>query len=275
VSGVWTIYRRELAGLFIRGVRLVSGVWTICRRELAGLFIGPLAWVLLFVALLVKGFFLTLYLGSSGGEVNGALALTFGASTLYWVLMVLLPPLLTMRMVSEEASSGVLEFVLTAPVTDAAVIVGKLLAATTFMALLWSTTLIYGAALHLIGAPPDWGILIAGFVGSVLASALFCAMGLMASALTATPLIAAFLAVIFNVVLLFAVPIGGAYAGELLQLPPGHWIGDLFRQVNVLGHLRGSTWIGVIDSAHVVFFLAWTALFTFLAVRLVETRRWR
>ncbi len=253
----------------------MSGIWTIYRREFAGLFLAPLAWILLFVALLVKGSLFTLYLKSGGGEVNNALALSLGGSTFYWVWMVLLPPLLTMRMVSEEAGSGMLEFILTAPVTDVAVVVGKLLAATTFMALLWATSFAYAGAAQLLGAAPDWGMVGAGFLGSVLASGLFCAIGLAASSLTNTPLIAAFLAVVVNVLLLFAVPLASGYAGQLLQLPPGHWVEDVQRQMDVIDHLRGSTWIGVVDTAHVLFFLAWTSLFAFLAVRLVETRRWR
>lgn len=252
----------------------MKGAWTIYRRELAGLFLTPLGWILLFVALLVRGILFTIYLDRLGGEVNAALSLTQGGSVLYWVLMVLLPPLLTMRMVSEEASTGLLEFLLTAPVTDAAVVAGKLLAATTFMALLWSTSFLYAGTAHLLGAAPDWGALLAAYLGSVLASGLFCSIGLAASAVTNTPLIAAFVAVIVNVLLLF-VPLVRANAGQLLHLPPDHWLLDAMRQVDLLDHLSGSAWVGVVDSAHVLFFLAWTALFGFLAVRLVETRRWR
>ncbi|MEO0652568.1 MAG: ABC transporter permease, partial [Planctomycetota bacterium] len=109
----------------------MSGAWTIYRRELAGLFFQPLAWVLLFLALLFNGGMLLLWLYGSGGDVNLALAASLGGWG-FWILACVLSPLVTMRMISEESKSGLLEFLLTAPVGDAAVVFGKYLAASTF-----------------------------------------------------------------------------------------------------------------------------------------------
>lgn len=252
----------------------MRGFLAVYRRELAGLFLAPLAWVLLCVALALKGFFFTFFLKALGGDVDQALQLDLGQSVPYWALMLLLPPLLTMRMISEESRAGVLEFLLTAPVTDLAVVLGKLLAATTFLALLWGSALVYGGVLALLGAAPDWGALLGAWLGSVMLSALFCAIGLVASALSGTPLLAAFLAAIVNLSM-FSLHFLRDQLGRFLNLPPGHWSEDALRQVDVAAHFNGSFALGVLDSAHVVFFLAWTAFFTFLAVRLVEVRRWR
>ena len=86
-----------------------------------------------------------------------------------------------MRMISEEGRTGILEFLLTAPVTDAAVVAGKFLAAATFMALLWTAPFAYAAAVGLAGSPNDWGLLVSRWLGALLCSALFCASGLLAS----------------------------------------------------------------------------------------------
>jgi len=248
----------------------MRGVLTIFRRELAGLFLGPLAWVLLLAAVLLNGALFVLYVDGSSGDIDSSLALSLGDSTPYWALMTVLPPLLTMRMISEESRAGMLEFLLTAPVTDWAIVVGKLLAASVFMGLLWSSTLFYGLAVALLGTPPDWPVLLGGCLGALLVSSLFCAIGLVASAGTSTPLLAAFLAFVFNIVLLLL-----PFLVKLVGAQPDNWGGEFSRRVDVIARVQGSFTMGVIDSSHVVFFVVWTAACVFLATRLVESRRWR
>ena len=248
----------------------MSGIWTIFRRELAGLFFGPLAWILLFAALLLNGALFVLFIGLSDGAVDASLGNALGTAWPFWALIIVLPPLLTMRMISEESRAGLLEFLLTAPVSDWAVVLGKLLAATVFMAILWSSTLCYGLATSWLGAPPDWPVLLGSYFGAVLVSALFCAIGMAASAGTNTPLLAAFLAFVFNIVILL-LPLLAKLAGAM----PENWRGAFSRRVDVVARVQGSFSMGVIDTSHVLFFLVWTAFFVFLATRLVEARRWR
>lgn len=249
----------------------MKGLVTIWRRELAGLFFAPLAWVLLFLVLLYQAYFFVLVLTSPGkaGEVNGSLVFLLGGGLPFWLLLLVLPPLLTMRMISEESRSGLLEFLLTAPVSDAAVVTGKALAATTFFALAWASTFLFALLTQFLGAPPDWGLLLAAWIGAVLASAFFSALGLVASALFSTPLLAAFFAILVNIAL-YALPmLVRSWKGPL-----GALLGSALARVDVLAHTRNSFLIGAIDSAHVLFFLAWTAAALFLAVRAVESRRW-
>ena len=252
----------------------MSGLWTIYRRELSGLFLAPLAWVVLCLALVVNGFVFVQYLapvamGGTGGDVRMSMSLVL-AGDLFWWFTILMPPLLTMRMISEEARSGVLEFLLTAPVTDAAVVLGKLLAATTLMTVLWSSVLCYGLVSQALGTPPDWIPTLLGVCGATLVSALFCAIGLVASAATNTPLVAAFLAVVANLVVLLLPSLD-----QLLGLPPGHWMHVALGHMSVASQYRASFGVGVLDTKHAVFFVAWTGFFVFLATRLLETRRWR
>jgi ABC-2 type transport system permease protein len=248
----------------------VRGAWTIYRRELAGLFLGPLAWVLLCLALFVHGQFFSVFLRAAGGEVTDALALSLGLGVVFWVLMTLLPPLLTMRMVSEEAKSGMLEFVLTAPVSDAGVVLGKLAAAVTFMGLVWASTFLFGALCAWQGVAPDWSALAVACLGAILISALFCSIGLAASALTQTPVLAAFLALVANVVLL-SLP----YLAGQLGLGSNHWLRRAAGELDVVSRHGASFMRGAIDTRHLAFYLVWTAFFAFLATRLLEARRWK
>ncbi len=240
----------------------MRGAFTIYRRELVGMFFGPLAWSLLCVALGLSGWLFLAVVKQSGGDVTASLRYTLGAST----ALLFLPPLLTMRMISEEDRTGMLEFLLTAPVSDASVVTGKFLAALTFMTLFWSSKLVYAVVIAALGVPPDWVPLLGGFLGAVLVSGLFCALGLVASAAFSTPMLAAFMAFVANIVVLF-LPL---FAG----LSESDRIAELALALSVSAHfeifLRG-----VLDSSGIVFFLVWTAVALFVSVRLVEARRWR
>ncbi len=249
---------------------MIRGAWTVFRRELAGLFLGPLAWVLLCLALLVNGFYFTLYLSGTQGDVGTSLYLSQGGSAVFWGLLILLAPLITMRMISEEARTGTLEYLLTAPVSDLAVVLGKLLAATALLAILWSASAGYALLLAAQGTAPDWGPVLTGLLGAILLSGLFSAIGLVASAGTSTPLLAAFLALVSNVALL-SLPLLGTY----VKVPPEHWLRDFLAEADLIGHVQSSFLMGVLDTRELVLFLAWTAFFVFLATRLLETRRWR
>jgi ABC-2 type transport system permease protein len=249
----------------------VTGLGVIWRRELAGLFLSPLAWVLLCLALFSNGFFFLGYLESqTGGEVNLALIYLCGGRPIFWLIMLLLPPLLTMRMISEEARTGLLEYLLTAPVSDAAVVLGKALATTTFLALLWACAPLYALVLQLMGAAPDWGQVATSYLGIVLLSGLLTSIGLVASAATDAPLLAAFVSGMAGVLLIFVPtsrPLMGDWDSGLLDV--------VIPYIDVAAHLQGSFLTGALDSAHVVFFVAWTAALLFVAVRLLESRRWR
>lgn len=247
----------------------MRGTWVIFRRELAGLFLTPLAWVLLLFAVGLNGFLLIALLRSSGGDVDGTLNFLLGLGGTYWMLMVILPPLLTMRSISEEAKGGQLEFLCTAPVTDMAVVLGKHLAVSAFLAVMWAAVPVFGLALELLGVSPDWGQLGMGYLGALLTGTLFAALGMVASALSSTPLLAAFLGFIFNLALLL-LPIGAGSVGGAL----GAVVRGVGERLNVLLHLQSSFMRGAFDTSDLVFFLAWTGIFLFASVRLVEARRW-
>lgn len=246
----------------------MRGFVTIYRRELMGLFLTPLAWILLCATLLYNGMYFLYFLEASGGNLNLALSSIY--SEQFWLLAIFLPPLLTMRMISEETQNGILEFLLTAPVSDQSVIAGKMLAATSFMALAFGSGFLFAALCALLGGEPDWGTLFTGWLGTVMVSALFCAVGLVSSALCSTPILAAFLSILSNIMLL-VIPMLGSQVGGVLREP----VAWLVHKLHLSAHFKESFPKGALDSSHVIFFLAWILVLLFLAVRLVESRRWR
>jgi gliding motility-associated transport system permease protein len=245
----------------------MSGALTIYRRELAGLFLSPLAWILLCISLLLTGWFFVTVLNDSGGDVTVALSFASGGSKVYWLVMLFLPPLLTMRMISEESRNGLLEFLMTSPVSDASVVLGKFLAAWSFLALLWSSTLIYAVALHGLGVPPDWPPVLGGYVGALLVSALFTSIGLLSSSLFSAPALSAFMALCASIAVIFLPPLTGLFDYQ--------WLSETVEAVDILAHFQRSFLIGVLDTQVLLFFTAWAGFFLFLTVRSVEAKRWK
>jgi ABC-2 type transport system permease protein len=117
------------------------------------------------------------------------------------------------------------------------------------------------------GSAPDPGTVLTGWIGLVLSSGLLCAIGMVTSSLTSTPIVAAFAAVVLDLALVFA--------PQIARLSAVPWVVGAAARVDVTEHLSSSFLRGALDSAHVVFFLTWTALLLFLSVRAVESRRWR
>ena len=245
----------------------MRGIVTIYRRELAGLFVAPLAWILLALSLALSGWVFVTVTKETGGDVTQALRYAGGESLVYWSVMIFLPPLLTMRMISEEARNGLLEFLLPSPVSDTAVVLGKFLAAWSFMALFWLSNILYAATIDALGTTPDWPPVLGGYLGAVLVSALFVSIGLFASAITTTPVLAAFGAFVGSLTVLLLPFLAG-----LFDLP---WLHEEVAAVDVMAHFHRSFLVGVLDTKVLVFFLCGTGVFLFLASRAVEAKRWR
>jgi len=262
----------------------MKGMATILRRELASLFWTPMGWMLLVVSLFVNGFLVWAQLAATGGNVTIALQGGLGKGFLFWMLLITLPPLLSMRLFAEEARSGTLEYLLTSPVTDAAVVIGKFLAATTFMALLWLSVPAYGAIVHQLGTPPDWAALWCAYFGAVLVSGLFVGISLLASSLVRAPLLAAFLAFMAcflwlalpSILSMILVPLRDLFATWTQDWQAVEsMLLSAIRSMDVTRHFAQSFMPGVLDSAEVIFFVTWTGFFLFLTTRALEARRWR
>jgi len=126
-------------------------------REVESLFFAPLAYIVLFVFLVLNGFSFIFALRTAEGVVSDTIAVFFGDGPLFWLSLLVVPPLVTMRLVAEERRSGQLEVTLTAPVKDGEVVLAKFLGALVFQAFLWAPTLIYIAVIRNYGALPDPG----------------------------------------------------------------------------------------------------------------------
>jgi ABC-2 type transport system permease protein len=171
-----------------------------------------------------------------------------------------------MRLISEELRSGTFESLMTAPVTDVAVVVGKYVGGVLFLVAMLAPTLVYVAILYAISDPaPDPGPIAAGYLSLLLVGMLYLAIGTLASSLTSNQTLA-FVGTFLSLFLLQLLTSG------TIALPPA--VAALLAHAAMRPRLSDFA-KGVIDTSHVVFFLTVSAWFLVLAYVSVQTRRWR
>jgi len=234
---------------------------TIAKRELAALFFSPIAYVVLAAFAIGSSIF---FLQSFAPGNAATMRPTYDA--VVW-LLVFLAPAISMRLISEELRSGTFERLMTSPVSDAQVVAGKWLGAFAFFCVLLSPLVVHAVVLELVGSP-EIGPIVTGLVGLALVGALYLAIGVFASAWTQNQIIA-FLLTVF----IIGLPTFAAYyaAGRAIPDPS---IDRLIRYLSVNQQYADFA-KGLIDVRNFVYFLSGTALFLFLAVLLVQSRRWR
>jgi len=242
-------------------------VTTLLWRELESLFFSPIAYIVLTVFLVLNGLAFITALEISGGVVSDTIALFLGDGILFWICLMVVPALVTMRLVAEERRSGTLEVLLTAPVRDAEVVVAKFLGALLFQAFLWMPTLLYIAIIRRYGALPDAGRLVTAYVGVACVTSVLTALGLFFSTLTSNQIVAAIGALTASLVLLF-VPAVAADARVAL-------VDRAMRTISMFEHFRVAFGRGLLDSGVLAWYAAATAGLLVLATRSLEARKWR
>jgi len=226
----------------------------IARRELKSYFDSPIAYIVVVAFLLVAGwmFFSALFL-MGRADLRGFFAPSpFSPS----MLLVILAPAVTMRLIAEERKSGAIELLTTMPVRDADVVIGKFLAALGLIATALAVTLVYAISVDLIG-PLDWGPVIAGYLGILLFSSSLLAVGVLCSTWTANQIVAFIVGFIVCAALYFV---------YWLQFFVPQAIAPVIEFISVSSHLDNMA-RGVIDSRDVIYYLTVTGGALFLAER--------
>ncbi len=248
----------------------------ILRREMAAYFNSSLAWVLMAVYLFILGIISVGMLESYAEYSMSASMGAFGrrgvnimedliTPIMWWMgfLMLFLLPLLTMRLVAEESRSGTLEMLFTYPLTEAQIVLGKFLATLSVVASM--LTLSFFSCIVMISrvAELEWRLVASGYLGLLLLGGAFCAFGLWASSTTSSQMIAS------------AICYGGLMASWLVSilneaLKP---LKDTFGDLSVMYHIEQMA-RGSVSTHSLVYYVAWTCLFLFLTVRVLESRKW-
>jgi ABC-2 type transport system permease protein len=170
-----------------------------------------------------------------------------------------------MRTYSEEKRSGTIELLLTAPITDLQIILGKFLGALGLYAVMLAITMIHMSILFVYGSP-EWKPLAMAYLGLLLLGGSFVSLGLFISSLTKNQIVAGMIT--FAVFLLFWV------ASWIGSISSGGWVSDVATYVSIIDHFDDFS-KGVLDTKHLVYYLSFIGFGLYLTAKSVDTERWR
>jgi ABC-2 type transport system permease protein len=232
----------------------MKNVWTIARRELRGYFDSPVAYIVIVAFLLIAGW---MYFSAFFLIDRADMRVFFSPSPFSpSMLLVLIAPAVTMRLIAEERKSGTIELLTTLPVTDSEVIMGKFLGAVGLLMAGILSTLVYAIVVSFIGRL-DWGPVVCGYLGLSLFAMSLLAVGVCASTFTSNQIIAFIFGCIISAAL---------YYIYWLQFFMPELLAPLFEFLSVSYHLDNMA-RGVIDSRDVLYYLTLTGGALFIAVQ--------
>lgn len=244
----------------------------LVRRELSSYLLSLSGYVTIAVVVFLLGLGFVEVLEAFNGEtLNAPLTEVFYDTMFFWLVLLLAPPVITMRLFAQERATGTFETLMTAPVGDLTVVLAKFTASFLFYLLTWLPLL---ACLHVVGrytpdhTPFEWRPVASTFLGIALLGGLYVAMGCLASALTRSQILAAVTALALGVTLFLL---------SFLRSSLGTGAGGLAATVNylsLLSHMEDFV-RGVVDTRPLAFHLSLTVLFLFLTLKVVESRRWK
>ncbi|MCD6505615.1 ABC transporter permease subunit [Candidatus Poribacteria bacterium] len=241
----------------------MRNIWTIFLKEIHTYFVSPVAYFVLFVFVGITGFLFSSSLIIGGinrmmtTEVLNVTFLNMSVTLLFFA------PVMTMKLFAEEKRLGTIELLMTSPVRDVEVVLGKYLAGFALLLLMLALTLAFPMITSFYGRV-DVGPVISGYVGLILLGASFLSIGILVSSMTKNQIVSALTS--FGVLLLLWV-IGFIARGH------GRF-GDVLRYLSLVEHFDDFA-RGVIGLKHVIYYLSVTILSLFATVRSVESSKWR
>lgn len=259
----------------------MQSLYAIYRKELGHYFASPIAFIVIGVFLVLSAFFfnifLTLFIQRSFQmemqsmrygmppemDVPGLVMRQFFG--LLSTLILFFTPILTMGVYAEERKRGTMELLMTSPVTELQIVLGKFLASLTLFGIMLLPTASWLAYMYLKSEPvPPWRMMLAGYAGALLLGGALLSLGSFISSLTENQMIAAVLT-FAAFLLLWVVDFGSNTTGGL---------GAIIGYLSVVRHYDDFT-KGVVDTSSLIYYLSFMVLFIFLTVRSVDSMRWR
>lgn len=217
-----------------------------------------MAYIVVCIFLALSGIFFSILSSAWLVETSISGFLQFGG-----MILLLMAAVITMRLISEERKLGTLELLLTAPIRDSELVIGKFLGSLALLAVMLGLTILYPILLEIYG-DPDIGAILSGYLGIFLLGMACLSVGLFASTLSSNQIVSAVVAGAILFALWF-VSLGAAFLPEAL----GNIVNYLSFQFYYLDFLSG-----IINTHGIIYFLSITILFLFLAIRSIESSRW-
>ena len=260
----------------------MKGLYAVYRKEMSHYFVSPIAYIIGGVFLMLTGFFFTRVLasvieqafemGMQSMQFGGGMNIDVPSQTVRYFfgilssILLFLMPMLTMGVYAEERKRGTIELLMTSPITDFEIVLGKFFASLSLLIILLLPTAAYSIFMFFHSDPaPPWKVLVCAYLGALLLGSVLLALGSLFSSLTENQIIAAVLT--FGVFLiLWVIDFGSRNTSS--------GIGAVVQYLSVVRHYDDFT-RGVLDSENVVFYLSLIVLAIFLTIRSLDSMRWR
>ena len=250
----------------------MSVLLTLTRRELASQFLSMRGYVIMAgMQLLLGASLLTIVYLLNGRSYDLPFTEKFPQTEFFWLVLLMISPVITMHTFAQEKASGTYETLLTAPVSDGQVVLAKFIGSYLFFLIAFLPMLTYPFLLEHYAhesVPVDIGAIFSLGLGIALFGAFFMAMGCFASSVTRSQIVAA--------VLTFTLGTGIFMLGYLADLRPQEmkWWHLALNHISMLQHMQDFS-TGIVDSRQITYYLSLTAVFLFLTLKSVESRRWK
>jgi ABC-2 type transport system permease protein len=259
----------------------MRNIFVIAERDFKTYFTSPIAYVVLAIFVFLSGLFFNFFVGvmvqqaatqamrsAQTGQLPQPMDMPgwIAQNFFNWVsfIMLFLLPMITMALFSEEKKRGTIELLLTAPITDLQVVLGKFFAAAAFYIVLLLTTFVEMAVLYYYSSPAT-GPILAGYLGVLLYGLAVLAIGMFISTLTENQIVAA--VITFGTLLMFwLIDVFARGAGESLKA--------VLSYLSILDHLNEFL-MGIISTSHLIFYLSLILVGLFLTYRSLDSLRWR
>lgn len=237
----------------------MTQVWSILLKELKSYFVSPIAYVITAMFLLISGYFFILILGFT--KDAGMMTYLFGNMS---IVLLLIGPMMSMRLFAEEQRNKTLELLLTSPVSDAGIVIGKFMASALLLLTMLLTTLHFPLMLAYFGNPDPYPIL-SGYAGLFLMGCTFLAIGMLTSTWTQNQIIAAVSSFSISLLLWF---LGAATSVSSSDM------GKVLNYISLNTHWESFA-KGLLSLSDILYYVSLIGLLLFLTIRSLETRRWR
>lgn len=244
----------------------MRNAWTVAQRELSAIFVQPIAYIFAIVLVAITGFIFSAQLASYAFQPGGVPVDLQSVLGTFTFLYIFAAPAITMRLLSEEQRSGTMELLMTLPIRDGEVVLGKFVAAFIFYLATAALTLVYPLILLSFGNP-DVGPLLTSYLGVLLWGAGLLAIGILASALSENQMVSFILG--FGLILALYLAF---IPGRFFNTSPA--VTTIFNELSFEGHLN-NFFSGLVVAKDILYYLAVTAVCLFAATRVLESRRWR
>ena len=243
----------------------MRNIFIIARKEFALYFVSPVAYAVATAVFSILGgiFFINIFYAYQGGQITPDGRMVIGP---FVTILLFATPALTMRLLADEQRMGTIELILTAPIRDWELVVGKWLGSMMFLLAILAITWVYPLIMHQISEPGiDQGVLVPVYLGLTAMTSAMLAIGVLISSFFKSS-VAAFFTTLAVMLGLWIVGGFGGSSGSGMEF---------FRNLSFVNHFYDNLYRGVIDIGDLVYYLSLTALALFLGTQVVEARRWR